>query len=248
MVRTLLILLCIALAPAVAAEPSMAEKLFKFHYEAAMRDNPESMYILANMYENGRGTSIDYDEAIKWYSRAARYGNTIAATKLQKVLAIKQTLPDKVEQSRDPSQKAPRQKRLESSQEKAQAQQKVPQHSRDVNVLRQQLGAEKNAADRAKADAERAALLLQRQIDLVKTQTEKAQAEAEKVRRQKEQLEREKAELEKLRQSLRAKEQQLTVEKQQPVTNTQPKQTETATKFKADPCDGPGARFMSTCR
>lgn len=256
MVRTLLFLLCFAFSPVIAGEPSMAEKLFQFHYQAAMGDNPESMYILANMYENGRGTRVDYDEAIKWYSRAARYGNTLAATKLQKVLAKKQTLPDKAEQSRDRPHKASRRKSQQpiqqqpqqSSQEKTRTEQKVPQHIRDAKILQQNLEAQKHAADRAKADAERAALLLQRQLDLVKKQSENAKSEAEKIRRQKEQLEREKAELEKMQQSLQAKEEQLSAQKEHVETNTQPNQEEAVKHFKADPCDGPGARFMSTCR
>jgi TPR repeat protein len=220
-----------------AAESGVAEQLFRFHYEAAKRDNPESMYILANMYESGRGIKRNYDEAIKWYSKAAKFGNSRAATKMQEAMRKKALAA--LEEA-----KRVRKKRAQNVQLEA----KIQQRLQKAQSLEQQLGVKRHAVEKAKADAERATMLLQQQIDVVKSETEKARDEAEKIRGQQEQLAREKAQLEQLRQSLLEKEKQLRVTTEKANTETEIQHQSKSKAFKADPCDGPSARFMSTCR
>jgi len=239
MLRLLLLGLSITLAPAAIADNSAAEQLFHFHYAAAKRDNPESMYILASMYEGGRGTEVDIDEAIKWYGQAARFGITRAAVKLQEMEAKKRAAADREKQSQSTEVPATR----SALQQELQAAQK----------LKQQLGAEKDAVEQAKADAQRAALLLQQQIDAVMEETQNARIEAENVRQQQEQLAREKAELESLRQHIVQQQEQQSQEQLRATPPQRENQSSPASPsrdntFKADPCDGPSARFMSTCR
>lgn len=233
----LFLMVGIAFTATAAAEPNAAEQLFQFHYEAAKGDNPESMYILANMYEGGRGVKQNYDEAIKWYSKAVKFGINRAATKIQEVMQKKaQAFAEAAELARK--------KRAQQVQQEIATQLKRQQQQ---TQLLEQRDAEAKAAEQAKADAERAALLLQQQIETAKMQTEKALKEAEKIRAQQEQLAREKAQLEQLRQSLLEQEQQQ-FNADTNNTDLETQQESAVKEFKADPCDGPSARFMSTCR
>ena len=43
------------------------------------------MYQIGQMYESGQGVAQDYDEAMKWYRKAADAGNTYAKNQLHEI-------------------------------------------------------------------------------------------------------------------------------------------------------------------
>ncbi len=51
---------------------------FKLFKEGAEKDNVFCQYYLGDCYDNGRGTKKNSEEAVKWYSKAARQGHTLS--------------------------------------------------------------------------------------------------------------------------------------------------------------------------
>ena len=52
---------------------------------AAEQGDPDSQYLLAELYENGDGVTRDLDEAAKWYRLAAERGDTDAKAALERL-------------------------------------------------------------------------------------------------------------------------------------------------------------------
>jgi phospholipase A1 len=52
-------------------EEQAYEKAFPLVLEEAQKENRAAQYRLAQMYENGYGTEVDYEQAMRWYKRAA---------------------------------------------------------------------------------------------------------------------------------------------------------------------------------
>jgi TPR repeat protein len=52
----------------------MLEKAFKLYKSAAEKGNIFAMHNLARSYQNGKFTSINYDEAFEWYLNASKFG------------------------------------------------------------------------------------------------------------------------------------------------------------------------------
>ncbi|MFV2057546.1 MAG: hypothetical protein ACC707_13840 [Thiohalomonadales bacterium] len=70
----------------ILAEESISEGLFKYHLNFANDGSPESIYVIAGMYERGRGVKQDYSKALKWYKLAVTKGNSRANKNIDKVL------------------------------------------------------------------------------------------------------------------------------------------------------------------
>ena len=57
-------------------------KAFGWYLKAATQGNAEGQYCVATMYEDGKGTTQNYQYAIEWYKKAANQGYAMAQTKL----------------------------------------------------------------------------------------------------------------------------------------------------------------------
>jgi len=75
-------LLALVSAFASANDSSVADGLFKFHLDLASQGDPQSMYLLGNMYATGRGVTQDYHAAVRWYERALEHGNGRALARI----------------------------------------------------------------------------------------------------------------------------------------------------------------------
>jgi len=60
-------------------------KRFETQLELAQKGNVKAMYDVGRLYERGRGTNKDNDEAAKWYTKAADTGNYSAKSRLGKM-------------------------------------------------------------------------------------------------------------------------------------------------------------------
>ena len=56
---------------------------FKFYLEAAEKGSDDGMFFVGSCYENGTGVEKNFDEALKWYNKAAAAGNEIAEEYLE---------------------------------------------------------------------------------------------------------------------------------------------------------------------
>ena len=207
------------------------------------------MYILGNLYEQGKGTEINYTEAIKWYTKAAKLGNDRALTRIGEVLK-KQRNAILKRQKETSARKAANQNMTPNHDSKQQLESNLEQEMRQAQSLKEQL-AEKNAAAlKAKEEAEHAAKLIQQQLEIINLEAEKARRNAEQARRQQEQLAQEKEKLKKLQDRLAEQESAKREMQKQATTPTLSQKSTSApnTEFKSDPCDSPSAAFMSTCR
>lgn len=70
---TLLGLLFLSLNKAHAFN-GVAGNVFKFQHKLAVSGNMQSQYKLGRMYETGRGTKQNQDEAMRWFSEASKNG------------------------------------------------------------------------------------------------------------------------------------------------------------------------------
>ena len=105
MARKLLLILMLLSGALAQAGTVGTQGLFKFYNDLANQGDPESMYILANMYNEGRGTRQDLEEALKWYKKAADHGIVQAAQKVNEV-----ALKIRNEKNQEKTQEKPRTK------------------------------------------------------------------------------------------------------------------------------------------
>ena len=69
----------------ITTDDSISTRLFEHHTILAQNGDSESMFIVAGMYENGKGVDIDFSEAIRWYQSSAKHGNTLANGRVKRV-------------------------------------------------------------------------------------------------------------------------------------------------------------------
>ena len=69
----------------IATDDLVSDRLFKHHTTLAKNGNSESMFIVAGMYETGKGVNRDFSEAIRWYRSSAKLGNTLARQRVRHV-------------------------------------------------------------------------------------------------------------------------------------------------------------------
>lgn len=75
--------LCLtSLALASGGDDWVLVKRFNEQLSLAQANNPQAMYEVGRMYERGRGTPADMDQAIAWYERAAVKGQDNARARL----------------------------------------------------------------------------------------------------------------------------------------------------------------------
>lgn len=240
-----------------ASADDILSQLFKTEAELAEQGNAAAMYIVGTMYEEGTGIDQSDENATKWYKKAAALGNREAEAKLLNVNMKRNTAPVKGDTvSKTPQRAITRSNELESK------------------LARERLAAEKarQEAEQLKADAERLRLLEDQLVrdraeaDKAKEASEKSRRLADKTSLLEEQLKREKAEADKARAEadkarLEAENARLLGERlardRGPAPNSQnagdaaaapADNTANSTEFKANPCDTPAARFMSTCK
>lgn len=226
-------------------------QLFNTEAKLAEEGNPAAMYIVGTMYEEGTGIEQNNDLALAWYRKAAALGNREAEAKLLSV-SIKRAPPAKS----DTNTKG-------SLYERARA------NELELKLTRERQSVEKNRqeAEQPKAGAGRLQEE-QRARDLADSEKTKEvidkSGQAEKTALREEQLKREKAEADKAlaeaeKARLEAENARLLREKQphERVPEAFPKSfdepadppaTANSSEFKANPCETPAARFMSTCQ
>lgn len=233
-------------------------QLFKTESELAEQGNAAAMYIVGTMYEEGTGVDQNEELAVSWFRKAAALGNREAEAKLLSVSMKRGAPPPKS----DTTNKATMYERARANElelklaRERQAAEKARQEAEQlkaettrVRLLEEQHARERVEAERAKEASEKArrlmdkTTLLEEQQRREKAEEEKAHAEAEKAR-----LETENARLlgERLIQERGAP-------APFPLSPNDPPDppldtTANSNEFKANPCDTPAARFMSTCR
>lgn len=226
MLKTIIFAFFLASAVSIAhADPKdeTSVRIFKVQMQLAQSGDAEGQYYVGEMYEKGLGTSQDLKLAHAWYTKSAAQGNALARDKLANWKRIQQEIA---------SAKADTVRAKQLALEAA----KVEQRAAEATRAKQQAEAKERAAAEART----------REQALEK---ERATKEA-KARAREQALEKERA----------AKE----AKAPPPMTPTAapaappappaaaappaPKAEETETKFSANPCKGPSARFMSTCK
>lgn len=239
----------------VSADDILSQ-LFKTEIELAEQGNAAAMYIVGTMYEEGSGVDQNDEQAVAWYRKAAARGNREAEAKLFNVNIKRGTTPAKGDSNSKTMYERARANELEikltrERQAAEKARQEAEQLKADtaqVRLLEEQRAHDRAEADKAKEASEKARRiaektnLLEEQRKLEKAEADKARAEAEKAR-------------------LEAENARLLGERfgsdRGPVPNSQnasdaaatpADNTADTTEFKANPCDTPAARFMSTCR
>jgi len=139
------------------------ERLFQAQLAIAQKGDPQGMYHLGEMYENGLGTEENHEKALEWYDRAAKGGHPLAKRRLDEEQKSMQ-----IARVRDDSEKAAEAARRRAAEEAARAAQaaEIARRKSDEESVRQAKAAEaaKNKAEEeariaaqrlAKADAER---------------------------------------------------------------------------------------------
>jgi len=130
MSKFLVALLIVLISLSAQAEDSAGQNLFGFHAALAKEGNPDSMYMLGNLYERGVGVNKDYEKALRWYRMASEHGNLIANRKIanlnKKIEALKQN-PLKPPAKNHPLAKLPEDNKKSSTAPKPMLPQPVPQ-------------------------------------------------------------------------------------------------------------------------
>lgn len=158
------LLLTASLAASALAQVAQAaglddayERLFKVQLAIAESGDPQGMYHLGEMYENGLGTQEDRTKALEWYRRAAEKGHPLARRRLDEEQKSMQ-----IARARDESEKAAEQARRRAAEEAERAAHAAEQARRkaDQESLRQAEAAEatkKKAEEEARIAAQRLA-------------------------------------------------------------------------------------------
>jgi hypothetical protein len=240
--KTVTFLLLLGCAFQVCAQNSLARQLFELQRQLAREGNPESMYILANMYERGRGVDKDYKKALDWYKEAAHNGIRRA---VDKVADMQQKIHNDAKKEALQRLKSVEEnmKLKKNIEEQKKISEMLEQQKREARLLQRQLDADKIAAEKAKKEAEAAALDAQLQIERLKQQARKAREESESARLEQQKIEAQKEALKKVQETIERKQSRESTQQANQSRSEQSKK-----HFKTNPCDGPTARFMATCR
>lgn len=73
---TMLVALSLGMVSVEAPAADMDKPVFEFQRKMAASGNAKAQFFLAQMYEQGRGTAIDKDQAEYWYEQAKKNGYT----------------------------------------------------------------------------------------------------------------------------------------------------------------------------
>lgn len=268
MTRLILVLAgCLAITTtAFAASQASSDKILTLLYQAqaklANEGNVASMFLVGTMYEEGTGVDQDTNLALMWYKRAEEAGHPEAASRIRQLTSKdgaaaggrksagksepartrKPSIEEQLEQERDAAERA----RKEAERLKAEAAR--------VQQLEEQLARQKQEAETARRQAEKARQSEEQLAKERAIESERVRLQAEKARLLEEQLQRERAEAERVRQE--AEKARLASESARgaagaaaPARSDQTAKSEQNAngEFKANPCDTPAARFMSTC-
>jgi len=207
-------------------------KLFEVHSRLAAKGSAEAQFKLGEMCEDGRGTPRDLEKAREWYELAAGQGHEEAQRRLT-TLGKRKPHDDAERMARD-----------------ALLIQQHAEEERKAAALAQQREEEERraAAERRRAEEERQRQV--RQKDEAELQAQR-RAEEERARRatalQRQQEEEKRA----VRTSQPTPQPTPSTPMQQDAVKSATPSTNAASNqesFETDPCKGPAARFMSTCR
>ncbi|HEY0634545.1 MAG TPA: hypothetical protein VGE00_04105 [Gammaproteobacteria bacterium] len=219
------------------AEDDASLKLFEIHSRLAAKGSSEAQFKLGEMCEEGRGTPRDLAKAREWYELAAGQGHEEAKMRLT-TLGQRQPRGDTAKME----QEAQLIKAREEEAHQAALAKKREEEERRQAVERRRAEEERERLARQRGEAERL-----RQIQ--------AQQSAEEERARKAELQRKQDE-ERARTALKVSPAaaQATPVVAPPESGGAPAATPPAgsdskqESFESDPCKGPAARFMSTCR
>lgn len=133
------------------------ERLFRAQLAIAEKGDPQGMYHLGEMYENGLGTAEDRQKALEWYDRAAKVGHPLARRRLDEEQKSVQ-----IARVRDDSEKMAETARRRAAEESAHAARaaELARKKADEASVRQAKAAEaakKKAEEEARIAAERLA-------------------------------------------------------------------------------------------
>lgn len=215
--------------------------VFVFQSKLAKQGNAQAQFKLGEMYEEGRGVSADLHQARYWYEKAAGQGVEEARDRID---ALGKSTPS-AEQAK--AREAERRTKLQEEEEQA-ARRAAEQEALKREQARQ-------AAEQARLEAERKAQAQRRAQEQAKRREEARRREQERQaalaaqRAREEAARREQAR----NQALLVGEPQAPVQDAPPTGDTsQAEPDETTppdkTRFRTNPCEGPAARFTSTCR
>ena len=263
--KILIIVTLLFMTQALHAEESVSSGLFKYHLNFATEGSPESIYIIASMYEHGRGVEQNYKQAIKWYRKAEQLGNTRAAKDLKNIrniLALREKEKRQKEAQKEIAESMPPTAPVVKETKKTAIINKNNQAIRKITITKPVTRSTNPTASIQNTPPaplitprvnEQTMSQRQQQIELdkLRTETETARLKSELAQARNEQLEREKASLVlqiELEKELAREQSRKTIE-QQVIPDASINVQETKDKeFNSDPCDGPSAKFMSTCR
>lgn len=68
-----------------AASDEVQGRLYQFQMRMAQQGSSEAAFIVAQMNEEGRGTTQNLPEAINWYKKAAQKGHQDAAKNVERL-------------------------------------------------------------------------------------------------------------------------------------------------------------------
>ncbi len=72
----MLVALSLGMISVEAATADMDRPVFEFQKKMATQGYAKAQYFLAQMYEQGRGTTVDIEQAKYWYEQARKNGYT----------------------------------------------------------------------------------------------------------------------------------------------------------------------------
>ncbi len=215
--------------------------VFVFQSKLAKQGNAQAQFKLGEMYEEGRGVSADLHQARYWYEKAAGQG-------------VEEAL-DRIDALGKSTQSAEQAETREAERQAKLQQEEAARRAAEQEATRQ-------ATEQARLEAERKAQAQRRAQEQAKRQEAKRREEARRREQERQaalaaQRAREEAALRE-----QARDQALLVgEPQTPTQDTPAPEaeaeqqaepgeatTQDKTRFRTNPCEGPAARFTSTCR
>ncbi len=244
-----------------ASSDKILTLLYKAQEELANDGNVSSMFLLGTMYEEGTGVEQDYKLALLWYQRADKNGHPDAANRISKLTAKENSWPATKHNLADlPVNRKPRNIKLspEDQLENVRARQeadRLKQEAAKVQELKEQLAHQKMETENARRLADKTRQLeaqLQRERA---AETERIRLQVEKSRQLEEQLAQERAAAQRARQEADLARLATESTRGPGAAGASPNgaagdstaKAEGPKEFKANPCDTPAARFMSTC-
>lgn len=224
------ILLGLSVGPVWAYDEAWAG-VYAFQKRMAESGNAESQYKLAEMYEEGLGVEQSFDKAREWYGKAAAQGHAGAREKL--AVGVSKAQWEARQGAKTEAQRA---------QERAAAEARAREEAERAQAeARTRAEAEARAKQEAEARAKREAeARAKREAEARARQEAEARARAEAEARARAEAE--------ARAQQEAEARAAAAAAAEPTQAPTESQTGDGRAFKTNPCEGPAARFLSTCR